>query len=108
MKYPDDVFTYKPPKREGLPASSQETRKWIGVFHHWQPKANPLSTLAPVCYILMAAEPSMPTKSQPWLRERLPSVEAAAKYLLSRKNPNGLIDGSGFYVEVPPRYHGTA
>ena len=86
LKYPDDVFTYKPPKREGLPASSQETRKWIGLFEHWQTKAYPLSTLAPVCYMLTAAEIFDATGSQPWLKERLGSVEAAAKYLLTRKS----------------------
>ena len=25
LKYPDDVFTYKPPERDDLPSSSQET-----------------------------------------------------------------------------------
>jgi hypothetical protein len=104
LKYPDDVFTYKPPKREGLPASSQETRTWIGLFEHWQPKANPLGTLGAVCYVLTAAEIFDATGSLPWLRERLASVEAAAKHLLSRKNDNGLIGGSGFYTELPPRY----
>ena len=34
LKYPNDLFTYKPPRREGLPASSQETRQWIGLFEH--------------------------------------------------------------------------
>ena len=104
LKHPDDVFTYKPPKRQGLPASSQQTRKWIGLFEHWQFKANPLSALAPVCYILTAAEIFDAAGSQPWLQERLPSVEGAAKHLLSRKSPNGLIGGSGFYTECPPRY----
>ena len=56
LKSPEDVFTYKPPKREGCPLPARRTRKWIGLFEHWQPKANPLSTLAPVCYILTAAE----------------------------------------------------
>ncbi len=104
LKHPDDVFTYKPPRREGLPASSQATRTWIGLFVHWQPKANPLSTLGPTCYLLTAAEIFDATKSLPWLRERLPSIEAAAKYLLSRQNRSGLIGGSGFYIELPPRY----
>ena len=104
LKYPEDVFTYTPPKREDLPASSQATRKWIGLFEHWQPKANPLSTLAPVSYVLMAAETFDAVGSMPWLRERLPSIEAAAKYLLRQKSPNGLIGGSGFYIELPPRY----
>jgi hypothetical protein len=27
---PADIFNYKPPKRKGLPASSQETHAWIG------------------------------------------------------------------------------
>ena len=104
LKYPDDIFTYQPPKREGLPTSSQQTRTWIGLFEHWQPKANPLSTLGPICYILTAAEIFDATASLAWLQERLASVEAAAKYLLSRKSDNGLIGGSGFYTELPPRY----
>jgi hypothetical protein len=104
LKHPDDVFTYEPPKREGLPASSRATRKWIGLFEHWQPKANPLSTLAPVSYILTASEIFTATGSLPWLRERLPSIESAAKHLLSRTSGNGLIAGSGFYIELPPRY----
>jgi hypothetical protein len=104
LKYPDDVFTYKPPKRPGLPASSRQTRKWIGLFEHWQPHANPLSTLGPVCYVLTAGEIFDAIGSQPWLQERLASVEGAAKFLLGRKSGNGLISGSGFYTEVPPRY----
>ena len=104
LKSPDDIFTYKPPKREGLPASSQVARSWIGLFEHWQPKANPLSTLGPVCYILTGSEIFDAASSLPWLRERLPSIEAAAKHLLSRKSENGLIAGSGFYLELPPRY----
>jgi hypothetical protein len=104
LKYPDDIFTYQSPKRDGLPASSQQTRTWIGLFEHWQPKANPLSTLGPICYVLTAGEIFDATGSLPWLRERLASVEAAAKYVLSRKSDNGLIGGSGFYTELPPRY----
>jgi hypothetical protein len=103
LKTPDDIFSYKPPKRDGLPASSQETRKWIGLFKHWHPK-DPLGALAPVCYILTAAEIFDVTKSAAWLRERLPSLEAAAKYLLTQQSKNGLIGGAGFYVELPARY----
>ena len=40
----------------------------------------------------------------PWLQERLGSVEAAAKFLLTLRKDNGLIGGSGFYIEAPPRY----
>ena len=104
LKSPDDIFTYRPPKRDALPASSQQTRQWIGLFEHWQPKANPLSTLGAICYILTAYEISDSTRSVPWLKERLPSIEAAAKYLLTRKTDKGLIGGSGFYTEAPPRY----
>ncbi len=104
LKHPEDVFSYQPPKREGLPATSQQPRTWIGLFEHWQPKANPLSTLAPVCYVLTAAEIYDAVGSLAWLQERLPSVEAAAKYLLGLKSDNGLIGGSGFYMEMPPRY----
>lgn len=103
LKYPDDVFTYKPPPREGLPASSQETRRWIGLFEHWQTKGYPLSTLAPVCYVLTAAEIFDATGSRSWLKERLGSVESAAEFLLTLRKDSGLIGGSGFYLEAPPR-----
>ena len=104
LKFPEDVFSYKPPEREGLPASSQATRTWIGLFEHWQPKANPLSTLGAVCYLLGAAEIFGATGSKAWLRERLASLELAATYLLGLKKDHGLIGGSGFYTEMPPRY----
>jgi hypothetical protein len=103
LKYPDDVFTYRPPKREGLPASSQETRQWISLFEHWQTKGFPLSTLAPICYVLTAAEIFDATGSRSWLKERLGSVESAAKFLLTLRKDSGLLGGSGFYVEAPPR-----
>lgn len=104
LKPPEDIFTYDPPKRVGLPTFSQSPHSWIGLFEHWQPKANPLSTLGPVCYILTAAEIYDKTHSKEWLRDRIESVESAAIYLLGRKSANGLIAGSGFYVELPPRY----
>lgn len=104
LKFPDDLFTYKPPKREGLPASSQETRQWMRLFTHWQPKAEPLSTLGPVCYVLTAAEIYDVTRDKTWLKEHLPAVEATAKYLASRTTANGLVAHSGFYLELPPRY----
>jgi hypothetical protein len=103
LKYPEDVFTYKPPEREGLPAASQQTRQWIGLFEHWQTKGYPLSTLASVCYLLTAAEIFDATGSRSWLNERLGSVESAARFLLSLRKDSGLIGGSGFYIEAPPR-----
>jgi hypothetical protein len=103
LKYPDDVFTYTPPKREGLPASGRETRRWIGLFEHWQTKGFPLRTLAPVCHVLTAAEIFDATGSRSWLKERLDSVESAAKFLLTLRKESGLIGGSGFYIEAPPR-----
>ena len=103
LKSPEDIFTYLPPKREGVLASSQATRKWIGLFEHWQTKGYPLATLGPVSYLLTGAEIFGATRSVPWLKERLGSLEAAATYLLTFKKANGLIGGSGFYVEMPPR-----
>ena len=103
LKHPDDVFTYRPPKREGLPASSQETRQWIGLFEHWQTKGYPLSTLGAICYVLTAAESFDATGSRSWLQERLPSVESAARFLGTLRQDSGLIGGSGFYIEAPPR-----
>lgn len=103
LKFPDDLFTYAPPKREDLPVSSQATRTWIGLFEHWQTKGNPLSALGSVCYLLTAGEIFDVTRSQPWLNERLGSLESAAKYLLTLTKDNGLLGGSGFYIEAPPR-----
>jgi hypothetical protein len=104
LNTPHDIYTYKPPKREGLPTSSQQPRSWIGLFKHWHPK-DPLGVLAPVCFVLTAAEIFDATGSAAWLRERLPSLEAAAKHVLSRKDKNGLIGGAGFYLELPARYN---
>ncbi len=104
MKYPQDLFTCAPPKREGLPATSQAPHEWIGLFEHWQPKANPLGVLGPVCHILTAAEIYGAGGDLGWLRERMPSIEGAAAYLWSRRTENGLVGDSGFYVELPPRY----
>jgi hypothetical protein len=104
LKYPDDVFTYQPPKREGVPPSAQIPRSWIGMFQEWQQKANAISTLGSVCYVLSAAEIFDKTQDKAWLRERFASVQSAAQYLLARKGENGLIGGSGYYTELPPRY----
>jgi len=104
LKSPDDIFAYVPPKREGLPAFSQATHSWIGLFEHWQKKADPLSTLGSVCYILTAAEIYDRTLSRPWLLERFASIDSAAKFLLGKRSGNGLIAGSGFYTELPSRY----
>src|SRR5215212_11417608 len=104
LKWPEDVFTYTPPKREKLPASSQKTRKWIGLFEHWQNVGDPLSTLGPVCYVLTAAEIFDATQDLRWLRNQLTTIAAAGDYLVNRKSKNGLISGSGFYSEQPPRY----
>ncbi len=103
MKVPDDVFTYKPPKREGVPVSSQQTRQWVGLFTHWELRSNPLSTLGPICYVLTAAEIFDANRNRGWLHERLASVEAAAQYVFGRITSNGLVSGSGFYTELPPR-----
>lgn len=103
LKVPDDVFSYAPPGREGAPDLRWETRKWIGLFEHWQTKGYPLGALAPVCYILTATEIFDSGGSVPWLKERLGSLEAAAEYLLTLKKDDGLMGGSGFYIEAPPR-----
>src|SRR4051812_18881777 len=103
LKWPDDVFTYAPPNREGLPASSRKTRKWIGLFEHWQNIGDPLTNLGPVCYILTAAEIYDATKSSDWLSKRLPSIARAARFLQRRTEKSGLMAGCGFYTEQPPR-----
>jgi hypothetical protein len=75
------------------------------MFHHWQVDANPLSVLAAICYVLTADEiVTHGAGDEVWLRDNLPSIDAAARNVLSRKDPaNGLVGGAGFYIECPPR-----
>ena len=104
LRYPEDVYTYQPTPHDGQPEfSDMSKRKWIGLFDHWQLIVNPLSVLAPICYILTASEIMNSIHSNAWLSEKLASIELAGKYLLSRKSENGFISGAGFYIECPPR-----
>ncbi len=96
LRYPDDVFEYVP-KDENYPA-----RKWIGLFTHWVYE-NPLCLLGTVCYPLTAAEIFNKTKDTKWLKEKMPSIERACRYILTKKSAQGLIGGAGFYIELPPR-----
>lgn len=98
VSWPDGIFTYEP-KREGYRA-----RKWVGAFSHWIAGINPLSTLAPVSYLLLGEEIFAATGDKVWLEKKLGSLEATARHLLSRKSANGLIAGAGFYTEMPPRH----
>ncbi|MCC6579690.1 MAG: hypothetical protein IT440_04560 [Phycisphaeraceae bacterium] len=95
LRWPQDIYTHTPP---GRPA-----RKWIGLFTHWQVNANPLSVLAPVSYILTAREIADHTRDGAWLADNWPSIDAAARHISARIADNGLIGGSGFYIENPPR-----
>src|SRR4051812_27084178 len=90
LPWPEDIYTHTTP--DGA------TRKWIGLFHHWQTRANPLSVLAPICYLLTAAEIVASNPPPTWLADNLDSIELAARHLLSRKSDNGLIAGAGFYI----------
>lgn len=104
MRYPEDVYTYTPPERDDQPAhSSRSTRKWIGLFSHWQPKVNPLGLLGTLSYILTADEIYGDEPSKEWLAPRMDSIDRAGRYVLTRRGENGLLGGAGFYVELPPR-----
>jgi hypothetical protein len=104
LRYPEDVYTYVPRERAGRPPNViYKPRKWIGLFKHWQVNVNPLSDLGALSHILTAREIFQQTRDREWLRQKLPSVTRAAKYVLARRSPNGLIAGAGFYVESPPR-----
>ncbi|HUZ47039.1 MAG TPA: hypothetical protein VMW54_10425 [Terriglobia bacterium] len=104
LRYPEGVYTYKPRVRAGQPKDSDmRARKWIGLFTHWQEIANPLSVLAPICFVLTAQEIFAATHSDGWLVEKMPALEAAGHYLLTRITSNGLLGGAGFYIESPPR-----
>jgi hypothetical protein len=106
LRFPEDVYTYKPTIRPGQRKESNvKERKWVGLFTHWQMKANPLSTLGAASYILTATEihAALKSESGSWLTEKIASLESAGNYLLSRITANGLMSGAGFYMESPPR-----
>ena len=103
LNYPDDVFQYTPPEREGVPDSAVAIRKWIGLFVHWQPLAEPLGTLGGTCYLLTASEIFEATRDKEWLKDNISSVDRAARYLLTKVHTDGLVYGTGFYTELPPR-----
>lgn len=104
LRYPQNVYTYKPVVRPGQPPySNMNERKWIGVFRHWEVKVDPLSTLGPICFILTGQEIFAATQSTAWLKGKQSSLEAAGRYLSTRIGPNGLLGGAGFYLESPPR-----
>ena len=104
LKTPQDVFTYRPPIRNDLPESSRKVRKWVGLFTHWETISKPLNTLGPICYVLTASEIYQATRDKAWLQLHLPSVERTGNYLASQITENGLMQGSGFYTELPPRF----
>ncbi len=91
----NDVFEY--------PSKTGEISKYVGLFTHWLPTANPLSTLGSVSYLLVAYELYL-SAGKVWLSENIASITAAAEYLRTRISGDGFISGSGFYIELPPRY----
>ncbi len=103
MKFPEDRFHYVPPTRNGTPKSSQEGRDWMRLFLHWETKSKPLAILGSVCYILTAAELYDANRSQAWLKANIESLQHAGHYIASLVAVNGLVQASGFYVELPPR-----
>lgn len=96
VRYPEDIYEYTPPD------SDYPTRKWIGLFRYWIYE-DPLRVLGAVSYILTAAEIAAQTKDVSWVKQKLPSVEKAAGYVLTQKSDQGLIGGAGFYIELIPR-----
>ena len=104
MRYPEDVYSYKPRRRPDQPSySDMRERKWVGLFVHWQVQANPLSVLGPISHILTASEIAAGAQSEPWLKEKFTGLERTGRYLLTRISSNGLMGGAGFYTESPPR-----
>jgi hypothetical protein len=104
LRFPEDVYSYEPTARAGrAPNVTYTARKWIGLFKHWQVNVNPLSDLGALCHILTAGEIFAATRDKSWLKEKLASLDAAGRYVQSRKSPNGLLAGAAFYIESPPR-----
>src|SRR6266550_1997572 len=56
LRYPQDVYTHV-------------GRKWIGLFHHWQTRVNPLSVLGSISYILTADEIRRTPEGARWSEE---------------------------------------
>jgi hypothetical protein len=96
MRWPEDVYTYTPKNDNYKP------EQFIGIFKHWMPQ-NPLSMLGTVTYPLTAYEIFRNTRDEEWLAEKMPSLERACQYILTKKNSQGLIGGAAFYTEVPSR-----
>lgn len=96
LNYPEDIYSYAPKDKSSV------SKEWIGLFTHWVVE-NPLSLLAPICYPLTAYEIFECTKDEEWLTTKLPSLEKACQYILTKKSDKGLIGGAGFYIELPPR-----
>jgi hypothetical protein len=90
LRYPHDVYEHG-------------GRRWVGLFEHWQSRANPLSVLAPICFVLTADEIVARGAPDGWLGDNVGDVERAAEHVVRRRGPHGLIGGAGFYVECPPR-----
>ena len=84
LNTPHDIYTYKPPKRDGLPLRANSRGRGSGCSSIGIPRIR-WAFWRPVCYVLTAAEIFDAAGSATWLRERLPSLEAAAKYLLGTK-----------------------
>ncbi len=95
MHYPEDIYQHT--------SADGSTRKWVGLFDHWQINANPLSVLAPICYVLTGSEIARENPPKNWLGDNIDSIDLAGRYLLSRISENGLMSGAGFYIECPPR-----
>ncbi len=73
-----------------------------GLYRHWVP-GNPLDALASPTYIQNADVIYRRTLDREWLKERIGSINLAAKYLARLTGADGAVGGAGYYVERPVR-----
>jgi len=73
-----------------------------GFYTHWVP-GDPLRALGSTTYVQNADVLFRFTQDLSWLRTNLSSVNLAGEFLASLTTSEGLVQGGGYYVEMPSR-----
>jgi hypothetical protein len=73
-----------------------------GFYTHWVP-GDPLRALGSTTYIQNADLIFRFTQDHVWLKTALPSVNLAGEFLASLTTADGLVQGGGYYLEMPSR-----
>jgi len=73
-----------------------------GFYTHWVP-GDPLRALGSTTYVQNADVIFRFTQDRGWLEANLTSINLAGQYLASLTTSEGLVQGGGYYVEMPSR-----